>query len=129
MGMGPGFGDAFFSGKPPFFLLFFLAVAGFILFGILRTVRYYVKNATSPMLTTRARVIAKRIEVTGHTSMHNNEAHRHSRTYYYVTFETPSGERMELVTSGREYGLLVEGDEGVLTYQGEWYKSFQRSQA
>ena len=38
-----------------------------------------------------------------------------------------SGDRMELRVSGREYGLLAEGDRGQLTFQGTRYLSFVRS--
>jgi hypothetical protein len=37
-----------------------------------------------------------------------------------------SGDRMEFVVPSREYGMLVEGDMGRLTFQGSRYKSFQR---
>ena len=35
-----------------------------------------------------------------------------------ATFQVESGDRMEFSVSGREYGLLVEGDTGRLTFQG-----------
>ena len=49
-----------------------------------------------------------------------------SASRYFVTFEVASGDRMELAMSGREYGLLVEGDRGQLTFQGSRYLSFDR---
>lgn len=33
-----------------------------------------------------------------------------STTTYFVTFEEPSGERLELMVTGREFGQLAEGD-------------------
>ena len=45
-------------------------------------------------------------------------------TRYYVTFQVESGDRMEFSVSGREYGLLVEGDTGRLTFQGTRYLGF-----
>ena len=50
----------------------------------------------------------------------------HSHTNYYVTFEVESGDRMELELQGHEYGLLVEGDKGKLTFQGTRYLGFER---
>ena len=38
-------------------------------------------------------------------------------------------ERKEFGMSGREYGLLAEGDPGMLTFQGTRYKGFTRSAA
>ena len=34
---------------------------------------------------------------------------------------------MELSVSGSEYGMLVEGDRGGLSFQGTRYLSFERS--
>ena len=45
----------------------------------------------------------------------------------YVTFQVESGDRMELSIDGSEYGLLAEGDEGVLTLQGTRYLGFDRN--
>ena len=42
------------------------------------------------------------------------------------TFQVESGDRMELPVSGREYGMLAEGDIGKLTFQGTRYLSFER---
>lgn len=43
-----------------------------------------------------------------------------------MTFQVESGDRMEFVVSGTEYGVLVEGDQGQLTFQGTRYLSFDR---
>ena len=44
-----------------------------------------------------------------------------------MTFQVDSGDRMELSVSGSEYGMLVEGDRGKLSFQGTRYLSFERS--
>lgn len=49
-----------------------------------------------------------------------------SSTDYYITFQTESGERIEFSVEDSEYGLLIEGDEGVLSYQGTRYLGFKR---
>ena len=78
-------------------------------------------------MTVSATVVAKRTNVSRH---HHNEAngHHHSSTSttYYVTFQVESGDRMELRMTGQEYGMLVEGDEGRLTFQGTRYLGFER---
>ena len=38
-----------------------------------------------------------------------------------------NGERKEFHVSGKEYGLLAEGDSGKLTFQGTRYKGFERT--
>ena len=37
-----------------------------------------------------------------------------------------SGDRMELSVTGREYGMLSEGDAGRLSFQGTRYLGFER---
>ena len=34
-----------------------------------------------------------------------------TRTTYYLTFEVESGDRMEFVVNGEEFGMCAEGDE------------------
>lgn len=49
-----------------------------------------------------------------------------SSTTYYVTFEAEKNNRMEFRVSGKEFGMLAEGDQGKLTYQGSRYHFFER---
>ena len=44
-----------------------------------------------------------------------------------MTFEVESGDRMELHVDGSEYGMLVEGDYGMLSFQGTRYLGFVRN--
>lgn len=107
-----------------FFLMFGLFFVVFV--GILvKNLSEWNKNNHSPRLTVPASVVAKRTNVSHH---HGAGTHHHSSTStsYYVTFQVDSGDRMELHMSGREYGLLVEGDRGMLTFQGTRYLSFER---
>lgn len=50
-----------------------------------------------------------------------------SGTEYFVGVELEAGERMELWVSGSQYGLLLEGDQGLLTWQGRRLVSFERA--
>ena len=83
------------------------------------------KNNKSPRLTVEAKIVEKRTDYR-RTRSGTNNMHSHSRTDYYVTFEVESGDRMELELQGQEYGLLVEGDKGKLTFQGTRYLGFER---
>jgi hypothetical protein len=83
------------------------------------------KNNNSPRLTVDAKVVSKRTSVSHHHHGTDHMSH-HTSTSYYVTFEVMSGDRMELHMSGQEFGLLVEGDQGKLTFQGTRYLEFQR---
>lgn len=112
---------------PIFFIIVFVIVIGtFIVTGV-KGVSQWNRNNNSPRLTVSARVINKRTEV-GHTRHrhHDNHTHTYNYTNYYVTFEVESGDRMELSVSGEESGLMVEGDTGMLTFQGTWFLGFER---
>lgn len=105
-----------------FYLFFFLILAVFVVTAVRGLVQWNRNNA-SPRLTVPARVVAKRTRV-GHSGGHNTAHHTYTR--YYVTFQVESGDRMELAVAGEEYGLLAEGDEGDLSFQGTRYKGFER---
>lgn len=89
--------------------------------GLLRT----FGNRSQPVLSVHSVIVGKRTEV----------SHRHdtdtsvsrSDTKYYMTFEVESGDRLEFVVSGVEYGQCAEGDEGKLTFQGRRFYGFERS--
>ena len=103
------------------FAIFFCVIMGLILYAVIGAVTEAVQNKNSPLLSVPARIIAKRSETSGG----GNDTH--VSTSYYVTFEMQSGERREWRVESRKYGLLVEGDRGILTYQGTWFKDFARS--
>ncbi len=119
--------NTMFSFVGVIFPLMFLLVFGIIIFTLIKGIGQWNKNNKSPQLTVFARVVAKRGDVS-HRHHHNNNGHMHtgSSTTYYVTFEVESGDRMELHVGGSEYGQLVEGDEGWLTFQGTRYLGFER---
>lgn len=106
-----------------FFLVFFL-VLGVFCATFFRGIKQWSKNNRSPKLTVEAIVVAKRTNYTRHSGGQHHMAH--TSTSYFVTFQVASGDRMELGMSGNEYGLLVEGDWGDLTFQGTRYLGFQR---
>ena len=68
-------------------------------------------------------MVAKRTNV----SHHHHDTHMSTSTSYYVTFQVESGDRLELRMSGRDYGMLAEGDDGKLSFQGTRYLGFERS--
>lgn len=92
---------------------------------LVRGLSQWHSNNQSPQLTVEATVVAKRMNVSHHHHGTDHH-HHHSSTSYYVTFQVPSGDRMEFHVPGQEYGLLVEGDAGALTFQGTRYLGFDR---
>ena len=116
-----GFG---FDGFSVLFTLMFVVIFGLFLVTIIRNLSNWNKNNHSPRLTVPATVVAKRTEVSRH---HTDDTMAHTFTTYYVTFQVESGDRMELTVSGSDYGMLVEGDIGKLSFQGTRYLGFERS--
>ena len=109
-----------------FFLMFSLVIGMFILTAI-RGISQWNKNNHSPRLTVEAKVVAKREEVTHHQhNTGNHTMHLSTSTWYYVTFQVESGDRMELSVSGQAYGMMAEGDRGSLSFQGTRFLGFQR---
>ena len=128
MGFGPGFGSSFGMGFGTFEAMFgimFVLVIGVFVVTFVRGIGQWNKNNNSPRLTVPATVVSKRANVSHHHSAGEHH-HSHTSTSYYVTFEVESGDRMELHVPGTEYGLLVEGDTGNLSFQGTRYLGFER---
>ena len=117
--MGFGFGFGMFG---VMFTLMFILVFGIFVVTIVRGIGQWNKNNNSPRLTVPATVVSKRTNV----SHHHHDHHTHHSTSYYVTFQVDSGDRMELHMTGQEYGMLVEGDKGNLTFQGTRYLGVER---
>ena len=117
-------GFFFGGGFEILFMLMFLLMFGMVLFTIIRGIGQWNRNNNSPRLTVRATVVSKRGDVSHH---HRSGGPNGTSTTYYVTFQVESGDRMELHVSGSEYGMLVEGDAGDLTFQGTRYLGFERS--
>ena len=125
MGSFPGFFGLF----PIFFVLIFYVVIATIIFIIVRGLKQWSRNNNSPRLTVEAFVATKREQVDN--SMHNMGPEAgmtySTTTTYYATFQVQSGDRMEFMVSGQEYGLLAEGDRGMLSFQGTRYLGFERT--
>lgn len=114
--------DFMFNVFPIFVCIIFLLVIGMFIFVLVKGISQWNENNHSPRLTVPVTVVAKRTNVSHH--LHDNHTSR--STSYYVTFQVESGDRMELQMQGHEYGLIVEGDRGVLTFQGTRFLSFER---
>lgn len=122
--MGFGYGFDMFS---IMFSIVFIIVIGMFVVTVIKGIGQWNKNNNSPRLTVPATVVAKRTNVSHHNHAGTNGHHHHSTsTTYYVTFQVESGDRMELHLSGHEFGMLVEGDKGKLSFQGTRYLGFER---
>ena len=133
--MGYGFDsfDTTFSIMNVLFPIVFLCILGAFVAVAIRGILTWNKNNHSPQLSVAARVVSRRTEVSHHSFANGGDVtgaqgySTSSSTWYYVTFEVESGDRMEFSVDGREYGMLAEGDVGKLTFQGTRYLSFVRN--
>ena len=105
------------------FILIPLLMISVIALRLFQNMCQWNQDNHSPRLTVPATVVCKRDD----RHRHRNGNHTHHRTYDYATVQFESGDRLELELQGHEYGLLVEGDRGNLTFQGSRYLGFERT--
>ena len=128
MGFGFGF-DLMGRLFPLLFLIVFVFVISTIVGTFVSKAKRERKNDQSPRLTAEAKVVSKRMQVGQNRSGDNDMMRSYTYSKYFVTFEFESGDRLELPVDGSDYGLLVEGDTGKLSFQGTRYLGFQRGSA
>ena len=112
-----------------FMFLMFAAVFGLIIYKIVNHVSEEAKNSKAPVLTVEAKVVSKRTSVSGtggSMQMNGMYSSGTTSTSYYVTFQAPDGSRLELKVPGKKYGMLAEGDTGLLTYQRKRFVGYKR---
>jgi len=131
--MSPSFGfnpveNAMFTIMPILFICFFAVIFVVIILSVVKSAKQGIHNSQSPILTVEARILSRRSE-----AYHSSDADpgdgidtSGTRTDHYITFEVESGDRMEFGVQGQEFGLLMEGDYGKLTFQGTRFKGFVR---
>lgn len=130
------YGYGFHAAFDVFPVLFAIVAAAFIVLFVVAAVKgigQWNKNNRSPRLTVEAAVVGRRTDVSHHQHANAGDSsgahgfHTSTSTRYYVTFQVDSGDRMEFLVSGDEYGMLIEGDRGRLSFQGTRYLGFERT--
>ncbi|WP_227793575.1 DUF2500 domain-containing protein [Paenibacillus guangzhouensis] len=119
---GPGFGV-----EPPMFQVvktiviigFVVVIIAFIVKAVGAAGKWSSNNATDPV-TRPCKVVAKRSKVWGGSGDFS------ANTDYFITFEFEDRTRLELKIRNEQYGVIVEGDDGEVTYQGTRFKHFER---
>lgn len=126
-----GFGGMMFSIVPVIVIVGFIFVFGIIIVSSIQGAKQWKRNNESPVLTVDATMVTKRADVHqySHDTGTDNMHHVSSSTTYYATFEVTSGDRLEFKIRDTEYGMLVEGDIGKLTFQGTRYLGFERNRS
>ena len=125
--------DSFFwgGGFEIMFTLVFVLIIGIFVVTAVKGLSQWNKNNHCPRLSVTASVVSKRTNVSRHSHPNAGDAtgahgfHSTTSTSYYATFQVESGDRMELSVTGTEYGLLAEGDQGNLSFQGTRYLGFE----
>ena len=117
------FGFNMFSIMGILFPIVFLVIFVFIIFAVIKGLKEWSHNNAQPQIPAEALIVAKRGQRHHHNN--NNGSHHTSETYY-VTFQFRNGDRTEIQVPPREYGMLAEGDEGVVTLQGTRFIRFDR---
>jgi len=107
--------------------IFIIVIIGILLLSVGKGILRWNNNNKQPQLTVGSSIVSKRNEVKQHQNHQNDQISSYTRTCYYITFEVDSGDRIEFVVNGEEYGLCAEGDTGQLTFQGTRYMGFQRN--
>lgn len=100
-----------------------LLVAIITVLVIAMSIRVFInrkKNKKSLKIKVRAKVVSKRAHYSKSRNFDSLD------TTYYATFEVEGGDRVELFVPYNEYSMLVEGDQGVLEFQGTRYLHFLR---
>ena len=119
-----------FTVVPILAIIIFIIVIAIFITAFVKAIGEWNKNNHSPRLTVDATVVAKRTDISHSSGSCNHSTGMHSSghtsTTYYATFQVESGDRMEFHVTGEEYGLLVEGDYGDLSFQGTRYLGFTR---
>lgn len=121
--------DNMFNIIPVIMAIFFIVFFVIIIVFVIKAIKQWKNNNNSPVLTVDAKVATKREDVSYHThNVGTNDMHQTtSSTTYYATFEVTSGDRIEFIVGGSEYGMLMEHDRGKLTFQGTRYLGFERN--
>lgn len=121
-----------FDGFSLLFNVFPVLVIGLFLFILFKGISQQRKNDNSPRLTVECVVTGKHTRTTHTQAPVGGDAsgahgfHTTTSTSYFVTFQVESGDRIELCVSSSEYGMLAEGDQGKMTFQGTRYLGFER---
>lgn len=125
-------GSMMFNVIPIIVVFGFVFVFAIIALNVVRSIKTMRYNNAQPVLSVVAKIVSKRTNVSSNSHINNTgdfpQNHNHTYTTYYATFEVESGDRLEFSVKGNEFGMLVEGDVGKLTFQGSRYLGFQRKQ-
>lgn len=110
-----------------------LSVAVLLLFIFVPLISW-IRNRMLPVRSTEAVVVSKNM-VQGHQYYRSNRQANRPGGYpvttppsCYAAFQLDDGKRLEFHIPDDDFGIIVEGDRGILVYQGSLYRGFNRFQ-
>ena len=106
--------------------ILFAGTIAFVLIKAVRKNKQREKNALRPVLTVRARVKSRRLIIRPNNITALGVAT--DTLEGKVVFESEDGEELEFRLIGKTYRDIFDGDEGMLTYQGSDFISFERNE-
>lgn len=115
-----------------FKIMIFLAVI-LLLVTVIKDVKEWRGNKKAPHYVVGASLISKRKNETKnrHTQVGDVSGargdHMKISTSYYITFQVTGGDCIEFKVHEKEYGMVREGEYGVLSFQGTKYLGFHRT--
>ncbi|MEA5027000.1 hypothetical protein SDC9_151390 [bioreactor metagenome] len=124
-----GYNNSMFGFMTIFISLIFIAVFGLTIIIIIKSLGQVKHNSHSPVLAVGVKVVAKRTDAGmggAHPGINNDVYHSAAATWYYITFEVESNDRLEFSVSALDFGQIAEGDLGKLTFQGTRFIRFER---
>ena len=107
------------------FIILFATIIGF---SIIFIVVHWIKDKRSPRIVVYSTISNKRTQKDNVYRQRNAAPgmHTHKIITYYVTFDSETGEQIELRVSKLKYSKLRKGYKGKLTFQGTKYIGFER---
>ena len=97
-----------------------------VLFKAVRKNNQRQKDELCPVITKKARVVRRKIIIRPNNITAIGVAT--DTLEGKVVFEAEDGEELEFRLIGKTYRDIIEGDEGMLTYQGSEFISFERNE-
>jgi len=90
-----------------------------IIYSLVKAAKDKAYNDSQPRNQVAARIVSRREQLSG-------GGETRIRTTHFCTFELANNIRLELKVPEESFGLMVEGDNGTLDYQGNRFFTFSR---
>ena len=117
--------DLAFTILPIAFGVIFLGVFTVCAILGIRLAREWKRRDNLPRVTVPATVAARRTTVKHFRRNRGFQRRYNQHTEYFITFQLENGDRVELPVLDWQYGTILEGDTGKLTFQGIRFLNFE----